>query len=165
MSGIETQMVYHWDSCIYLAWLMRETCHGEDCSEGIRESLKNNNLGRNTIITSTLVFTEVLAAKMQADDEVLFRRSFSKKTHIAYDVDVAIALKAREFREKLASDLSGKKISTPDAIHLATAAIYKVTEFWTLDSKLLCLNGDQRIDGLIIQKPHGSGQRELFPSK
>jgi len=50
-------------------------------------------------------------------------------------------------------DKSGKKLLTPDAIHLATAIIHKADFFLTLDNKLLNLNGDGRMEGLAIGKP------------
>lgn len=170
MSGADKQSVYYWDSCVYLAWLMGEVSHGEECVQGITEAAKDNADRKNTIISSTILFTEVLAAKIGDENEALLRKSFRGRTHIAYDVDTAIALKAREFREKLLNHESGKKLATPDAIHLATAAIYKAHEVWSFDDGqkdrkclgLLELNGDSRVDGLVIRKPHGSGQSSLF---
>jgi predicted nucleic acid-binding protein len=41
-------------------------------------------------------------------------------------------MKAREFRDRFLKQPK-KTLATPDAIHLATAAIYKADEFWTLD--------------------------------
>ena len=52
-------------------------------------------------------------------------------------------------------------MSLPDAIHLATAAIYKADEVLTFDDGqkdkkalgLLELNGDERVEKLVICKP------------
>jgi hypothetical protein len=72
-------------------------------------------------------------------------------------------MKARDFRQRLLNHQSGKTLATPDAVHLATASIFKA-EFWTLDDGrtdkkhlgLLGLNGDERVDYLKICKPWAS---------
>jgi len=159
MSGTERVKIYYWDSCIYLAWLLEELVHGKACLDAIMQVADDNKNDKNTIVTSTIVFTEVLAAKIGTTKEELFRKSFRGQTHIAYDVDAATALKARAFREAFLSNPSGK-LPTPDAIHLATASICKADEFWTLDDgqkgknvSLLSLDRDARVDGLTICKP------------
>lgn len=69
-------------------------------------------------------------------------------------------MKAREFRDRFLKHPSGKGLSTPDAIHLATAAIYKADELWTLDDGkktkhlgLLELDGHEWADKLAIKRP------------
>lgn len=71
-------------------------------------------------------------------------------------------MKAREIRVKFLNHPSKRKLSTPDAIHLATALIYEVNEFWTLDDGkknpkylgLLELDGHEWLDKLVIKRPH-----------
>jgi PIN domain len=46
-----------------------------------------------------------------------------------------------------------KGIKTPDAIHLATAILYRATEFHTFDERLLDLSGNVGGHGLKICKP------------
>jgi len=110
------------------------------------------------IVSSTITFVEVLSSTLSEDNERKFRRSFRHQDHI---LDPPIAMKAREFRDKFSKHKSGKNLSTADAIHLATAAIYKVDEVWTLDDGkkgkhlgLLELDGDERADKLAIKRPH-----------
>jgi hypothetical protein len=70
-------------------------------------------------------------------------------------------MKARDFRKRCLNDSSGRKLSTPDAIHLATAVICSADEFLTFDKGgsdkkylgLLGLSKDQRIDELLISEP------------
>ncbi len=160
MSGIER--VIYWDSCIYLAWLMDEQSHGKACMDAIGQVLAENFQRKNVIISSTITLIEVLAAKIGDEKEKLFRKSFRTQDHIAYDVDAAIALKARELREQFLAHTSGKTLATPDAIHVATAMIQRAKMLFTFDDGqkdkkhlgLLELDGSPIIAGLKICKPY-----------
>jgi len=101
-------------------------------------------------VTSTLIFVEVLSAKLSDEQERQFRQSFRRLDHTSYDLTPPIAMKARDFRARCLNDKMSLK--TPDAIHLATASLYNA-ELWTFDEKLLRLSGDERVDRLIISKP------------
>jgi predicted nucleic acid-binding protein len=160
MSG--TEKIYYWCACTYLAWLQNEeTAHGKECIDALRRIAKDNFEKKNVIITSTITFVEVLSSTLSEENERKFRRSFRHQDHIAYDVDPPIAMKARELRDRFMKHPSNKSLSTPDAIHLATAIIYKSDEFWTLDSGkknhrhlgLLELNGHEWADKLTIRRP------------
>ena len=70
-------------------------------------------------------------------------------------------MKAREFRDRFLKREGGKNLLTTDAIHLATAAIFKDDEVWTLDDGkkgkhlgLLELDGHEWADKLAIKRPH-----------
>jgi predicted nucleic acid-binding protein len=161
MSGTDKVKVCYWDACIYLAWLKREIdAHGEECIAAIERIASDNFQKKNLIITSTLTFVEVLSSTLTEEQERRFRQSFRHQDHISYDVDPPVAMKAREFRQRFLNHPSGKTLATPDAIHLATAAIYNA-EFLTLDggkknSKyvgLLELNGHEAVEKLVIVRP------------
>lgn len=161
MSGSDKLKVSYWDACIYLAWLKREVdAHGEECIAAIERLASDNFQKKNLIITSTLTFVEVLSSTLTEEQERRFRQSFRHQDHISYDVDPPVAMKAREFRQRFLNHPSGKKLATPDAIHLATAAIYRA-EFLTLDDGkknpksigLLELNGQEAVDSLVIVRP------------
>ena len=78
-------------------------------------------------------------------------------------MDVKIAQVAHDLRNYYSANrdkFGGKILSTADAIHLATAIIYRVTEFHTFDQDgdakhlgLLPLSGDVAGNRLIICKP------------
>lgn len=77
------------------------------------------------------------------------------------NLDPPIAMKAREFRDGFLKHESGKNLSTTAAIHLATAAIYKADEVWTLDDGkkgkhlgLLELDAHEWADKLAIKRSH-----------
>ena len=160
MSGNEVKRVLYWDTCIYLAWLKGED-NGASVNEGIKEAVDENWDGKLLIVTSTITLIEVLESSLTDEQEVRFQQSFRKQLHVLRDVDPAVAVKARVFRGSFMAPGS-KRLAVPDAIHLATAAIYKCDEFWTLDGGgkdkrhigLLELNEDARIDGLKVKIPY-----------
>lgn len=127
MSG--TDRIYYWDACAYLARLMDERAsYGNEAIDALQQAANDNFQRKNVIITSTLTFTEVLSLKLGEARERQFRRSFRNGDHITYDVDPPIAMRAREFREAFLKKKGEKTLATPDAIHLATASIYKADE-------------------------------------
>jgi predicted nucleic acid-binding protein len=161
MSGTKPK-IYYWDACIYLAWLKGEVdAHGKECIDALNK-IAAENFDRNVVvITSTLTLVEVLSANLSTEQEKQFHQSFRHQDHIRYDLDPPIALKARDFRERFLKHESGKTLSTPDAIHLATASVHNADEFLTFDqgkkdSKhlgLLGLNKDERLEKLVICRP------------
>jgi predicted nucleic acid-binding protein len=152
----------YWDACVYLAWLMDEKSQGEDAIRAIEHVLRENFQRKNTIITSTLTFIEVLPSRIGAEKNEQFQRSFRTGHHIAYDVDPPIARKAAEIREKFIKREGGKNLATPDAIHVATALIYRADCIFTFDDGqkdrrhlgLLELDKNDRVDGVHICRPH-----------
>jgi predicted nucleic acid-binding protein len=162
MSGTDKTEVYYWDACIYLAWLKNErAAYGDTSINALARIAKDHFDRKVAIVTSTLTLIEVLSSSLTEEQETRFHHCFRPFDHVLYEVDPPIALKAREFRERCLKDKSGKKLATPDAIHLATAIICKADAFITFDdggkSKkhlgLLELNKDSRIDGLQITRP------------
>ena len=172
MSGTK---IYYWDACAYLAWLKNEeAAYGKDSIDALGKIIKENFERKAEIATSTITIIEVLSSSLAEEQEKRFRASFRPTNHVMYDVDPPIAFKAREFRERLLKDVSGKKLPTPDAIHLATAVICRASAFITFDDGkknkhsfgLLGLSKDARIDGLEICRPEAyhppEPQPELF---
>jgi predicted nucleic acid-binding protein len=161
MSGTDKIPVFYWDACVYLAWLRDEKSHGQAHLDAIAQILKENYERKNIIISSTLTLVEVLGSNMEPEKEKLFRKAFGSQDHIAYDLDTAIALKARELRDRFLKHKSGKILGTPDAIHLATALTCKARRFFTFDGGgknkknlgLLELDKDSGVEGLEITKP------------
>lgn len=160
MSGAKSK-VFYWDSCVYIAWLKEELTHGKQHLDAVAQILHENADRKNIITSSTITLIEVLACRIGDENERLFRRSFQTQDHIAYDVDSAIALKARQLRENCLGHPTGKTLATPDAIHVATALIYKADMLFTFDDGkrnkkylgLLELNEDDRVDRLKICRP------------
>jgi predicted nucleic acid-binding protein len=157
MSGT-SQWVYYWDACIYLAWIKEEPAYRVYLPTIGQIAAENFQL-KNIIITSVLTFTEDTYATLTPEQIEKFNKSFRPESHIPYDVDRAIADKARIFRERFMGQ--AKSLATPDAIHLATAVIGGANEFHTFDegqkdkkhTGLITISGDARIERLKICKP------------
>ena len=60
-------------------------------------------------------------------------------------IDIRVAQKAQLIRNN-----SRKKLSTPDAVHIATAIVSGAKLFHTFDDGLLQLSGKDEVDGLTI---------------
>lgn len=161
MTGIDGP--YYWDSNLFSAWLQAEK-RPEGEMEGLNSYVEKFDKGQLRIITSTLTITEVLgtpnipAGIPQQFDMFLQRPNVHK-----ISVDAPIARMARDIRLHYlnkSDEFNGKTISTPDAIHVATAIIYNAIAFHTFDSKgyrnslgLIPLSGDVAGHNLKIEKP------------
>lgn len=157
--------LYYLDSCIFLAWL-RDEDRPPGEMDGVRELTHRIEKNQISICTSAITFTEVIANKLVASagtidmfNSLMQRRSISR---IA--VDTRVARPARDLRDhySVRTDITpgSKTLSVPDAIHLATALLYKAKKFFTFDRRhkngslgLLPLNGDHGISRLAIEKP------------
>jgi predicted nucleic acid-binding protein len=160
MPGVD--QIYYWDTCLFLAWIKDEQRNlGE--MDGVREIIDRAKRREVKIITSTLTTVEVLQSRLPAGMVRLFSDFMKRITRISMDIKVAnIACDIRDYYQKQKDNNGGKLLSTPDAIHLATAIMYRATEFHTFDdgksgpSKnlgLLGLSGDVGGNKLTICKP------------
>jgi predicted nucleic acid-binding protein len=148
--------LYYWDSCLFLAWLKdEERPSGE--MDGVREIIERQRRREVRIMTSVLTMVEVLAAKMPAGMDTLFQNAMRRLSRQA--MDIRVAQPAHDLRSHYAG-LGGKTVSSPDAIHLATAILYRADEFHTFDGEgssrslgLLPLSGNVGGHKLTICKP------------
>ena len=149
--------VYYWDTCIFLAWIKDEERQSGDM-DGVREVIARHRKREVKIITSTLTTVEVLQSKLPVGMERLIGDLMKRIVRIG--VDTKVAPMAHDIRDYYAKKGS-QTISTPDAIHLATAILYRASEFHTFDdgkrnSKslgLLALSGNVGGHRLTICKP------------
>lgn len=108
--------------------------------EAIQEILEKNKKYENLIITSVVTHLEVLPSKLeqkQIESERKYKAMFDGKRFLDYEVTRNILIRAREIREfyyrPAKPGASAKIMDAADAVHLATATIYNVTEFHTRD--------------------------------
>lgn len=154
---------YYWDSCLFLAWLKNETTREAGEMDGVRDVVEKVKRREADLITSALAYAEIYAADLPVGVPNLFRDLMRRRNVSTIAVDVPIATFASELRKHYtmrAAEFNGKTISVPDAIHLATAILYKAEEFHTFDSGkkgkslgLLQLDGNVAGHGLRICKP------------
>src|SRR6266436_1874998 len=141
MAGAEP--TYYWDSCLFLAWIQdEERPSGE--MDGVREVIERSKRRECRIVTSVLTSVEVLDSRLPVGLKTLFYGLMKRITRLGTDTKVAaIAHDLRDHYTARSAEFGGKTLSTPDAIHLATAIIYRVTEFHTFDR-----DGNARFLGL-----------------
>ena len=104
------------DACVLIDYVK-----GEQRAETIRSTLAHIDKGSITLVSSTLMLTEVLPAhaddgdKHRAVRDAVRSLLVSPRTRLV-DVDQAVAQRAADLR-------LAHRLKTPDAIHLATALI------------------------------------------
>ena len=145
-----TKDSYYWDTCLFVSWLADEKRPSGDM-DGVREIVAKVKKRDGSIVTSALTLAEVLPSKCPAGVFNLFEDLLKRTTFRVISVDRKIAKLAGDLRVHYEKD--GKKLKTPDSIHLATAIINGVSEFHTFDAGILSLNGNVAGHKLIICKP------------
>lgn len=154
---------YYWDTCLFLAWIKDEQRSSGDM-DGVREVIDRSKRREVKIITSTLTSVEVLQSRLPAGMERLFNDFMKRIQRIGMDSKVAaMAHDIRDYYQQNKDQNGGKLLATPDAIHLATAIMYRATEFHTFDDGksgsgvkslgLLGLSGNVGGHRLTICKP------------
>jgi predicted nucleic acid-binding protein len=152
--------VYYWDACLFLAWIKdEERPSGE--MDGVREIIDRSRRREAKIVTSVLTSVEVLQSRLPVGLPNLFSGLIKRITRLGMDSKVAsLAHDIRDHYMARAAEFDGKTLSTPDAIHLATAILYRVDEFHTFDKDgsskslgLIPLSGNVGGHRLIICKP------------
>ena len=152
--------LYYWDTCLFLAWLNDESRKSGEM-DGVREVIARHKRREVRLITSVLTRVEVLQSKIPVGVGNSFTDLLKQMTQVGIDTKVAgLSHDLRDHYSANSALHGGKTISTPDAIHLATAIHYRVDEFHTFDNDgsaknlgLLPLSGDIGGHRLKICKP------------
>jgi predicted nucleic acid-binding protein len=116
-----------WDSCVYISLLTGEnrTPAEMKCLYEV-ENLANQ--GRAVIFASVITLVEVLECKLTPEQAAKFQGLVANPDTPFMQVDTKVAALAHEIR----SYYEGR-VSTPDAIHLATAIHFEATALQTYD--------------------------------
>ena len=160
MSGTRNGLFY-WDSCIYLAWFKKEQAYSEYLP-AIGDLLEQSKRNAVRIITSTLTLLEVLNKDLEPSAEKEFRDLFDFEIHKPIDLDIVIALRARQYRLHY-MNIGSVYPALPDSVHLATAFLNGVDEMHTFDDgkrgqakerfSPLAHSGNIAGDALTISRP------------
>jgi predicted nucleic acid-binding protein len=160
--------LYYWDTCLFLAWLNDEQRKTGEM-DGVREIVARHKRREVRLCTSVITSVEVLESKIPAGLAPLFLDLMKRITRIATDPKVAAI--AHGLRDHYAK-AGGKMLTTPDAIHLATAILFRVDEFHTFDNDgsaktlgLLPLSGNVGGHRLTICKPEAKSPQLDFGKK
>lgn len=159
-----TNPVFYWDTCIFLAWLKNETTRKPGEMDAVTDCLERFKKRELSLVTSVLTITEITVAKIPAGTETLLYEVMQRPNFTKLAVDIRIAKLALDLRNYYLNKngFNGKTLTVPDSLHLASAILYRATEFHTFDEKnsnknnalgLLPLNGDVGGHRLTICKP------------
>lgn len=141
--------LYYWDACLFLAWLKDEQRKAGEM-DGVRDIIQRMKRRDVKIMTSVLTMVEVLSAKIPVGMDTLFKDLMKRLNRQSMDIRVASI--AHDLRNHYV--MSGvRTLKSPDAIHLATAILYRADEFHTFDDQLISLSGNVGGHRLIIYKP------------
>jgi len=153
---------YYWDACLFIAWLKDEKRPSGEM-DGVRDLIAKVKRREVSIMTSALTFVEVTEAKVGAGIINLLDDLFKRPNLGKIILDIRVAKLARDLRDYYSSrpdQYHKKTLSIPDAIHIATAILYKADAFHTFDGDnrsktlgLLPLGGNVAGHNLIIEKP------------
>ena len=121
--------LYYWDTCLFLAWLKDEERRTGEM-DGVRELVERSRRREVRIMTSALTLVEVLSSKIPVGFDTLFANLLKRITRVSMDIKVAaIAHDLRDYYSIRQAEFGNKTLSTPDAIHLATAILYRADRF------------------------------------
>lgn len=124
--------IIYWDTCIFIH-LLKGDAHNHGDAEGIRDSVQRFENGEIILATSSITLTEVLQATFKSErDELVFEQLTRHPRFMMISVTPEIAKAAGKLRSRKSSD--DKSLSTPDAIHLATALHSKARFLYTSDA-------------------------------
>jgi predicted nucleic acid-binding protein len=141
--------LYYWDTCLFLSWMKDENRKSGEV-DGVREVIDRAKRRDCRIMTSTITSIEVLQSKIPAGIDTQFQGLMKRVLRVS--LDTKIAQLAHDIRDHYAK--SGKKLATPDAIHLATSIQHRVDEFHTFDEDdLIPLSGNVAGHRMVICKP------------
>lgn len=153
--------VYYWDACILLEHF-REEVVAPTKVRAIQRLLSENKAKENRIMTSVMTHVEVLPKKLtetDSDNEAKYWSYYDGIHFLDVEVSRNILILARDLKDFYyepsdhKTGANHRMLGTGDAVHLATAIIYKVTEFHTRDGKRH--GGNVPLLGLAESSPNG----------
>ena len=152
MAGSEP--IYYWDTCLFLVWIKDENRASGEMT-GVREVIERAKRREVKLVTSVLTSVEVLQARLPVGMDTLFNGLLKRINRLGMDSKCALlAHDLRNYYALRASEHDGKILSLPDAIHLATAILYRADEFHTFDNR-----GNKKWLGLIPLSGNVGGNR------
>ncbi len=166
---------FYWDTAPLIAWITNEKRANPAEMAGLAEVVEMVERGSAVLMISVLWRAEVLDLHLTPAQRKRLDDTFDGRTFIEVSIDGRILDLASEIRTiQRASKKKDalKKITTPDAIHLATAIQFDATEFHTFDGAragnpggLLTLDGNVGGHRLKICAPQASQLRLDFPAQ
>lgn len=145
----------YWDSDAFLGHL-----NGESDKEAACESvLEAAEAGRIVIVTSALTIVEVLNIKRQ---KPIPREHRDKVSAFFKQPFISVQNVTRRISEVARDVYWDHGVMPKDAVHVATALVYKIPVLNTFDGVLLGIDRKLGDPPLRIEKPYEPGQTKLF---
>jgi predicted nucleic acid-binding protein len=155
--------IIYWDTSVFLAWIKNESRPNNEM-DGVEDVAYKIHKDHVVLITSEITMTEILESTLDDIAKTRFDDLFKRRNCRRVAVDQRVGRLSHDIRnhyqqQKAVDGIA--TVTTPDAIHLATAILYDVTEFHTFDQNdkpnksraLLPLNGNVAGHPLTICKP------------
>ena len=136
-----------WDTSVLVAFL-----NGEPAGRRCLEVVAAVEAGQVELTLSVIVLAEVLRPKHSAEALAVVDGLFASPGVVLADITPAVARLASAMRAECFAERPARKLKTPDALILATAA-RRCDAFYTLDKKLLKLAGRSFIGDLAVAEP------------
>jgi hypothetical protein len=160
--AVETQ---YWDSCIFLALLKRETNHELGELDYILDQAARFDRNELVLVTSTIAVTEILDAGFNHEQKSAIEAMFLRTNFVFVEANLAACRLASEIRSYYVTNPvitpSPKHlgVTTPDAIHLASAIIagnkkgaVKLLTFDCADKPKRRELGMTRLNGMVANR-------------
>lgn len=146
-----------WDSSVLISWLRGdEDAVRNRATQAVVQHIKKRSF---KLAVSTLLYVEVLESTMPAGAIEQFKKFMRNRQMIEIiAVDIRVAEKAQAIRNN-----SSRTLSTPDAVHMATAIVSGAKLFHTFDNGLLRFSGKDEVEGLTITACEIPGTNLVLP--
>jgi predicted nucleic acid-binding protein len=156
--------IIYWDTTCWLAWLNGEGTEVWSASvvEGIKDVVEEAENNKVILFTSTITRAEIFEAKLSQEQKDKYSKLLRRHNVTQVEPSIRVMDRASQIREYHSNQREKRRISTPDAIHLATAMLNGADEFQTMDGlrkdgksrKLLAISGDVGGHNLKIVNPY-----------
>jgi predicted nucleic acid-binding protein len=164
--------IIYWDTSVFLAWIKDENRPNREM-DGVNDVAHKILADHVILLTSTLTSAEILESTLNEIAKRRFTDLFKRKNLQRASADervMELTSKIRDYYQQKKEVDQLPTLTTPDAIHLATAILYGASEFHTFDENnevrkrraLLPLNGNVAGYPLVICKPPIPPQQNLF---
>ena len=141
---------YYWDTNCFIALINKEMTTKEVYLNAIVQTYEDMISGCVEIITSDVILSEILLPEKEKKD---FINALKSCPHFEL---VEPRTKTYEFAGELRQKCKDQSVHIPknaDSIHIASAILFGVTEFWTTERDLISLYERKIITELIICNP------------
>jgi predicted nucleic acid-binding protein len=151
----------YWDTACWLAWLQDERFWPASVIAGLEDVVTAVEVGTVVLFTSITTRGEIFMGNLTQAQKEKWAKLMRRSNVQEVNSDARIFDRASAIREWHHN--KGQRVELPDALHLATAIIYKADEFQTLDGLkkegrkakgLLVLSGDVQGYNLKIVHPY-----------